>query len=91
MRRMMTDHAARRRTEKSVMTGNVSGDTANHRSFDAAFGLRRSRRQRDRKRQGRAAEKISHRVQLRFRLAALIHRLRIRSAADATSAVQRTA
>jgi hypothetical protein len=64
---VMADHASGRRTEKSVVTGNVSGDAANHCSLDAAFGLRRSRHQGYCERQGGAAKKISHWIELRSR------------------------
>ena len=38
----MTNHAACRRAKKSVVTGNVSCNAANRRSFDTAFGPSRS-------------------------------------------------
>jgi hypothetical protein len=79
---VMADHASGRGTEKSVVTGNVPGDAANHRSLDAAFGLRRSRRQGYCKRQGSAAKKVSHRIKLRS------HSFSIRSPSIRSGALQ---
>jgi hypothetical protein len=59
---VMADHASSSGTKKSVVPGNVPGDAANHCSLDAAFGLRRNRRQGYCKRQGSAAKKASHRI-----------------------------
>jgi hypothetical protein len=74
---VMADHAACRRTEQPVVTGNVSGNAPNDRSLDAAFGLRRSGHNANCKRHRGAAKKISHRSN--SALALSIHGRRIRS------------
>jgi hypothetical protein len=57
----MADDAASRRTEHSVVAGDMTGSSANRCTLEAAFGFDRSAAECDSKRQGGAAYKSLHR------------------------------
>jgi hypothetical protein len=58
---MMTDRAARGRAQDTMVTGDMTGDTANHGTLETAFGIGRHCRAGKRERQGRAYQKNFHR------------------------------
>jgi hypothetical protein len=57
----MTDRAARGRAQHAMMTGDMAGYTANHGTFETAFGIGRHGRSGKREPQGYASQKNSHR------------------------------
>ena len=58
---MMTDRAARGRAQHAMMTGDMAGYTANHGTFETAFGICRHGHGGNRERQGCAFQKSFHR------------------------------
>jgi hypothetical protein len=58
---MMTDRAARGRAQDAMVTGDMTGHSTYHGTFETAFGVRRHGRGGKRERQSRACQKNFHR------------------------------
>lgn len=64
---VMTDRTTCGRSQQAMVAGEVSGDAADHRSFNAAFGAGGTRGTCDKQRQSRASNKLIHVSRTPFR------------------------